>query len=43
MIGTKSESVSSKDVNDDIAVIKDFFEIDAIESYGNILSQADAL
>ena len=42
-IGTKSESVSSKDVNDDIAVIKDFFEIDAIESYGNIPSLRQTL
>ncbi|MBT3638445.1 MAG: polysaccharide biosynthesis tyrosine autokinase [Opitutae bacterium] len=31
-----TESVSSKAVNDDIAVIKEFFEIDAIEEYGNI-------
>jgi capsular exopolysaccharide synthesis family protein len=35
-IGSNSNSVSSKDINDDIALIKEFFEIDAIEEYGNI-------
>jgi polysaccharide biosynthesis transport protein len=45
-IGTGSASVSSKDVNEDIAVIKeifDFFEIDAIEEYGNIPSLRQTL
>lgn len=45
-IGTGSGSVSSKDVNEDIAVIKeifDFFEIDAIEEYGNIPSLRQTL
>jgi len=40
-IGTGSVSSSSKDVNEDLAVIKEifnFFEIDAIEEYGNIPS-----
>ena len=37
-IGSQSDSTSSKDVDDDIAVIKEFFEIDAIESYGSIQS-----
>ena len=36
-IGNKS-STRSKDVDDDIATIKEFFEIDAIESFGNIPS-----
>jgi polysaccharide biosynthesis transport protein len=35
-IGSSSASLSSKDVRDDIAVIKEFFEIDAIEEFGNI-------
>ena len=35
-IGSNSNSVSSKDIKDDIAVIKEFFEIDAIEQFGNI-------
>ena len=35
-IGSNSNSVSSKDIQDDIAVIKEFFEIDAIEQFGNI-------
>jgi capsular exopolysaccharide synthesis family protein len=35
-IGSRSESVSSKDVDDDIAMIKEYFEIDAIEEYGKI-------
>jgi capsular exopolysaccharide synthesis family protein len=45
-IGTGSSSVSSKDVNEDIAMIKeifDFFEIDAIEEYGNIPSLRQTL
>tara|TARA_Y100000022_G_scaffold50314_2_gene42703 strand:- start:2480 stop:4774 length:2295 start_codon:yes stop_codon:yes gene_type:complete len=37
-IGSQSESTSSQDIDDDIAVIKEFFEIDAIESYGSIPS-----
>ena len=36
-IGNQS-STRSKDVDDDIATIKEFFEIDAIESFGNIPS-----
>ena len=35
-IGSNSNSVSSKDIKDDIAVIKEFFEIDVIEQFGNI-------
>ncbi|HAW97701.1 MAG TPA: hypothetical protein DCX67_04125 [Opitutae bacterium] len=35
-IGSSTNSVSSKDIKDDIAVIKEFFEIDAIEQFGNI-------
>ena len=34
-IGSQNESTSSKTIDDDIAVIKEFFEIDAIESYGS--------
>ena len=37
-IGSQNESTSSKTIDDDIAVIKEFFEIDAIESYGSIPS-----
>ena len=37
-IGSQTESTSSQDVDDDIAVIKEFFEIDAIESFGAIPS-----
>lgn len=37
-IGSKEDSTSSQDVEDDIAVIKEFFEIDAIESFGSIPS-----
>jgi polysaccharide biosynthesis transport protein len=45
-IGTGSASSSSKDVNEDLAVIKEifnFFEIDAIEEYGNIPSLRQTL
>jgi succinoglycan biosynthesis transport protein ExoP len=35
-IGSQKESTRSEDVDEDIAVIKEFFEIDAIESYGAI-------
>ena len=37
-IGTKKNSSRSTDINNEIALIKDFFEIDAIEGYGNIPS-----
>ncbi len=37
-IGSQNESTTSQDVDDDIAVIKEFFEIDAIESFGAIPS-----
>jgi len=45
-IGTGSVSSSTKDVNEDLAVIKEifnFFEIDAIEEYGNIPSLRQTL
>jgi len=42
-IGSNSNSVSSKDIQDDIAVIKEFFEIDAIEQFGNIPSLRQTL
>ena len=35
-IGSQNESISSENIDDDIAVIKEFFEIDAIESFGAI-------
>jgi uncharacterized protein involved in exopolysaccharide biosynthesis len=35
-IGSRESSSRSKDIDDDISLIKDFFEIDAIESFGNI-------
>jgi succinoglycan biosynthesis transport protein ExoP len=35
-IGSQNESTSSDNIDDDIAVIKEFFEIDAIESFGSI-------
>ncbi len=35
-IGSSSMSLTSKGVRDDIAVIKEFFEIDAIEMFGSI-------
>ena len=35
-IGSQSESTKSEDIKGDIAVIKEFFEIDAIESFGSI-------
>ena len=35
-IGTRANSSRSQDIDNDIAVIKDFFEIDAIENYGNV-------
>ena len=35
-IGTRANSSKSSDIDTDIAVIKDFFEIDAIESFGNV-------
>jgi succinoglycan biosynthesis transport protein ExoP len=37
-IGAQNESTSSNNIDDDIAVIKEFFEIDAIESFGAIPS-----
>lgn len=42
-IGSQSDSTSSQDVDDDIAVIKEFFEIDAIETYGAIPSLRQTL
>ena len=35
-IGSQSDSTNSESIDDDIAVIKEFFEIDAIEAYGSI-------
>ena len=35
-IGSQTESTKSEDIKGDIAVIKEFFEIDAIESFGSI-------
>jgi polysaccharide biosynthesis transport protein len=35
-IGSRESSSKSKDIDDDIALIKDFFEIDAIEDFGNV-------
>ena len=35
-IGARESSSKSKDIDDDIELIKDFFEIDAIEGFGNI-------
>ena len=35
-IGVQNESLRSQDIETDIAIIKEFFEIDAIESYGNV-------
>ena len=35
-IGTRNNSSRSADIDNDIAVIKDFFEIDAIESFGSV-------
>ena len=35
-IGSQSDSTKSEDIKGDIAVIKEFFEIDAIESFGSI-------
>jgi len=35
-IGTRGNSNRSADIDNDIAVIKDFFEIDAIENFGNV-------
>ena len=37
-IGSQSDSTSSEDIDGDIALIKQFFEIDAIESFGSIPS-----
>ncbi len=37
-ISADSKSISSEDVADDIATIKEFFEIDAIENFGSIPS-----
>ena len=42
-IGSQSESTRSEDVRGDIAVIKEFFEIDAIESFGSIPSLRNSL
>ena len=42
-IGSQNESISSQDIDDDIAVIKEFFEIDAIESFGAIPSLRQTL
>ena len=35
-IGTRANSSKTADIDNEIAVIKDFFEIDAIENYGNV-------
>tara|TARA_B100001093_G_scaffold381592_1_gene367136 strand:+ start:4758 stop:7025 length:2268 start_codon:yes stop_codon:yes gene_type:complete len=35
-IGGQNESLKSQDIETDIAMIKEFFEIDAIESYGSV-------
>ena len=35
-IGVQNESLKSQDIETDIAMIKEFFEIDAIESYGSV-------
>ena len=42
-IGSQSDSTSSEDIKDDIAAIKQFFEIDAIESFGSIPSLRSSL
>jgi capsular exopolysaccharide synthesis family protein len=42
-IGYETSSLKSDDVAGDIAVIKEFFELDAIESYGNIPSLRQTL
>ena len=42
-IGSQNESTSSDNIDDDIAVIKEFFEIDAIESFGSIPSLRQTL
>ncbi len=42
-IGSKNNSSRSKDINNDIALIKDFFEIDAIENFGNVPSLRQTL
>ena len=35
-IGIQDDSLKSQDIESDIALIKEFFEIDAIESYGSV-------
>ena len=35
-IGSRENSSKSEDIDNDIALIKDFFEIDAIENFGSI-------
>lgn len=42
-IGSQNDSTRSEDVKGDIAVIKEFFEIDAIESFGSIPSLRSSL
>ena len=42
-IGAQTESTRSEDIKGDIAVIKEFFEIDAIESFGSIPSLRSSL
>lgn len=42
-IGSQNESTTSENIDDDIAVIKEFFEIDAIESFGAIPSLRQTL
>jgi succinoglycan biosynthesis transport protein ExoP len=42
-IGSSTESLNSKDVRDDIAAIKEFFEIDAIEMFGSIPAMRKSL
>ena len=42
-IGTRNNSSRSADIDNDIAVMKDFFEIDAIESFGSVPSLRKSL
>ncbi len=42
-IGVQNDSLKSQDIESEIAIIKQFFEIDAIESYGNVPSLRKSL
>ena len=42
-IGVQNDSLKSQDIESEIAIIKEFFEIDAIESYGNVPSLRKSL